>query len=174
MEVTCSLKRFRPWGEAVAVFDRIEMANKLGELEDYLETLYGKTMDGLTLNDLLAYDNEDLLAAIGLANEEEEDIDESFAAKLNKQICEAINEGQYDYPYEEEEDYTVELEDGQKLFAHQYDYELEDDDMNIFAKLENSTDWNEIAQAICKWVEEKNLPAVVRISDLMGQVIYEA
>lgn len=148
MEVRCSLRRFRPWGQAVKTFEKIEMANKLDALESYLEDLYGDTIDGSKLNDLLAYENEDLLAALGLA--EPEEIEESFdLKKLNSVLEEAL--------HEDEEDIDIltfkfdfEVNGTDILCKNEYGYEVEvqldddevDNEEDIFNEIETQLDDN--------------------------------
>lgn len=148
MEVRCSLRRFRPWGEAVKTFEKIELANKLDALESYLEDLYGDTIDGSKLNDLLAYENEDLLATLGLT--EPEEIEESFdLKKLNSVLEEAL--------HEDEEDIDIltfkfdfEVNGTDILCKNEYGYEVEvqldddevDNEEDIFNEIETQLDDN--------------------------------
>lgn len=58
------------WGQAVAILDEISHANKEEELMDLLEDLYPDGVDGIELNDLLAYDWEWVYSQIGMETEE--------------------------------------------------------------------------------------------------------
>lgn len=174
MEITCSLKRFRPWGQAAAVFERIEMAGKLAELERYLEDLYGSIMSGSDLNDLLAYDNEQLLQCLGL-EETEEDLQECFISKLNEQLSKALSEDQYEGGFDEEEYYVVTFEDGTKDNDFMYgDFGVYYKDAEIGNMLNNNwiMDNDVIAQIIVDYCAKFLNKHVVKIEDGVQQVIY--
>lgn len=122
MRIICSLHRFKPWGEAVKVFEKIQLQNKLPQLEAYLEEMYGDELEGSTLNDILAYDNEELLRACGLL---EEEIEESLdLKKLNSVLEEALHED------EENIDiltfkFDFERKDNTLVCKNEYGYEVE-------------------------------------------------
>lgn len=59
------------WGQAVAILDEISQANKEEELMDLLEGLYPNGVDGIELNDLLAYDWEWVYSQIGMPSDDE-------------------------------------------------------------------------------------------------------
>lgn len=71
------------WGQAVKVLNEIDEADKSEDLMDFLEDLYPDGVDGIELNDLLAYDWEWVYSQIGmpseaterLADEENEDVE---------------------------------------------------------------------------------------------------
>ena len=147
MRIICSLHRFKPWGEAVKVFEKIQLQNKLPQLEAYLEEMYGDELEGSTLNDILAYDNEELLRACGLL---EEEIEESLdLKKLNSVLEEALQED------EENIDiltfkFDFEVNGTDILCKNKYGYEVEvqlDDDEidnqeDIFNEIETQLDDN--------------------------------
>nr|DAG17767.1 MAG TPA: hypothetical protein [Caudoviricetes sp.] len=54
------------WGQAVKVLNEIDEHDKSEELIDFLEGLYPDGIDGVELNDLLAYDWEWVYKNIGM------------------------------------------------------------------------------------------------------------
>ena len=61
------------WGQAVSVLNEIDEADKSEDLMNFLEDLYPDGVDGIELNDLIAYDWEWLYKQIGMPIDEEED-----------------------------------------------------------------------------------------------------
>lgn len=65
------------WGQAVDVLEEIQKAGKQDELMAYLEELFYDCVDIVELNDMLAYEWEDVYKEIGMPSndgeEEEED-----------------------------------------------------------------------------------------------------
>lgn len=59
------------WGQAVEVLDEISKAGMEEELMDLLEDLYPDGVDGIELNDLLAYDWEWVYSQIGMPSDDE-------------------------------------------------------------------------------------------------------
>ena len=74
---------YHPWSGAVDTFDKIQDADMVGALEDYLEEIYPEGLTVTELNDILWFDGDTVLRDLGLSDEEEdededeEDIDES-------------------------------------------------------------------------------------------------
>ena len=74
---------YHPWSGAVDTFDKIQDADMVGALEDYLEDIYPEGLTVTELNDILWFDGDTVLRDLGLSDEEEdededeEDIDES-------------------------------------------------------------------------------------------------
>lgn len=70
-KVYSDLGSFKPWSGAVDTWDRIEEADKLDELDALLEEIYPEGLDETSLNDLLWYEPEWILEALGIDTEEE-------------------------------------------------------------------------------------------------------
>lgn len=81
---------YRPWSGAVDTFYKIQDADMVGALENYLEDIYPEGLTVTELNDILWFDGESVLRDLGISDEEddedeeedeyeedEEDIDES-------------------------------------------------------------------------------------------------
>ena len=76
LKVITDFSDYKPWSGAVDTYNLIEDADKLDELESYLEELYP---DGLTvtqINDILWFDADQILSDLGI-NDDDEDEDES-------------------------------------------------------------------------------------------------
>lgn len=61
------------WGQAVEVLKEISKEGMEEDLMDFLEDLYPDGVDGIDLNDLLAYDWEWVYKQIGMPLEEKDD-----------------------------------------------------------------------------------------------------
>lgn len=72
MKVTRDFDEYEPWSGAVTTYDAIVEANKLEELETFLEDTYGDTIGEVELNDILWFDGDDILKHLGITKEEEE------------------------------------------------------------------------------------------------------
>lgn len=81
---------YRPWSGAVDTFYKIQDADMVGALENYLEDIYPEGLTVTELNDILWFEGESVLRDLGISDEEddedeeedeyeedEEDIDES-------------------------------------------------------------------------------------------------
>ena len=146
-----------------------------GKLEDFFNLVDKMFAEGVRLSeidDYLKYEYEDIAERLGFEPYSEEELEESFIGKLNKQLSSCFNEDQYENDYDEEEEYTVTLEDGKQLKMYQYDNELYNEKDIIFADLKDRYDWNEISKEICDNVNARMLPQVVKIIDGVGQVLY--
>lgn len=147
-----------------------------GKLEDFFNLVDEMFAEGVRLSeidDYLKYEYEDIAERLGFEPYSEEELEESYIGKLNKQLSSCFNEDQYENDYDEEEEYTVQLENGQELKMYQYDNELYNEKDIIFADLKDRYDWNEISKEICDNVNARNLPAVVKITDGANQVIFD-
>lgn len=60
-------------GQAVSVLNEIDEHDKSEELMDFLEDLYPDGVDGVELNDLIAYDWKWIYKNIGMPMDEEEE-----------------------------------------------------------------------------------------------------
>lgn len=72
MKVTRDFNEYEPWSGAVKTYDAIVEADKLEELETFLEDAYGDTIGEVELNDILWFDGDDILKHLGITEEEEE------------------------------------------------------------------------------------------------------
>lgn len=64
------------WGQAVDVLEEIQKAGKQDELMAYLEELFYDCVDIVELNDMLAYEWEDVYKEIGMPSNDEEEEEE--------------------------------------------------------------------------------------------------
>jgi hypothetical protein len=74
--VNVGIDGFKPWSGAVSTWDEIEEANKVSDLEFFLEELYPEGITDTQLNDILWFDYEWLFENLGIIEEEEEDEEE--------------------------------------------------------------------------------------------------
>ena len=72
-KVISSLSDFKPWSGAEATWDKIMDANKFDELDAYIEEMYPDGIDETDLNDLLWFDGDSVLEALGISEEDETD-----------------------------------------------------------------------------------------------------
>lgn len=61
----------KSWGQAVSVLNEIDEHDKSEELMDFLEDLYPDGVDGVELNDLIAYDWEWIYKQIDMPIDDE-------------------------------------------------------------------------------------------------------
>lgn len=76
LKVVSGFDSYSPWAGAEDTYRRIAEAGKLGELEDWLEEMYPNGIDETALNDLLWFDREEVLSAMGISDGDGEDDDE--------------------------------------------------------------------------------------------------
>lgn len=76
LKVVSGFDSYSPWSGAEDTYRRIADAGKLGELEDWLEEMYPDGIGETELNDLLWFDRDEVLSAMGLSDEEEDSEDE--------------------------------------------------------------------------------------------------
>lgn len=72
------------WGQAVSVLNEVDQEGKSEELMDFLEDLYPDGVDGVELNDIIAYDWEWLYSQIGMPS----DVTEKLADEENAEEAE--------------------------------------------------------------------------------------
>ena len=77
-KVISSLDEFKPWSGAEATWDKIISADKFEAFDSYIEELYPDGIDETELNDLLWFDGDSVLEALGIS-EEDEETDESLS-----------------------------------------------------------------------------------------------
>ena len=88
------LTRFKPYGEAVKVLEKIELENKMEMLQTFLEDRFGETIKGSTLNDVLSgFTDIDILYELGIDDADEYDPSEEVPAALKEhpELEESIN-----------------------------------------------------------------------------------
>lgn len=73
LKVVSGFDSYSPWSGAEDTYRRIADAGKLGELEDWLEEMYPDGIGETELNDLLWFDRDEVLSAVGLSDEEEDE-----------------------------------------------------------------------------------------------------
>lgn len=71
LKVVSGFDSYSPWAGAEETYRRIAEAGKLGELEDWLEEMYPNGIDETALNDLLWFDSEEVLSAVGLSDDDD-------------------------------------------------------------------------------------------------------
>lgn len=76
MKFTKDFSEYSPWSGAEDTYEKIVKADKLDELESFLEEYFGDVIPSETaINDLLWFDGEYVLSSLGLA-ENEDDFEE--------------------------------------------------------------------------------------------------
>jgi len=80
LKVIIDFSEYKPWSGAVDTYELIKDADKLDELEAYLEECYPEGVTAGTINDILWFDSEEILKYLGLGDveEDEEEVDESL------------------------------------------------------------------------------------------------
>ena len=78
LKVIVDFSDYKPWSGAVDTYELIKDADKLDELEFYLEELYPDGITTTQINDILWFDSEEVLKYLGLGDEEDEEMDESL------------------------------------------------------------------------------------------------
>lgn len=96
LKVVSGFDSYSPWAGAEETYRRIAEAGKLGELEDWLEEMYPDGIDETALNDLLWFDSEEVLSAVGLSDDDDggdEDEDEDDDEDEGDDMGEALATG---------------------------------------------------------------------------------
>lgn len=76
---------YKPWSGAVDTYNTIRDAGKLDALESYLEELYPEGIDMTQINDILWFDGDQVLEALGISDEEDiEDEAKDNSADIEK------------------------------------------------------------------------------------------
>ena len=91
LKVISDFDSYSPWSGAEGTYSRIAEAGKLGELEDWLEEMYPEGISKTELNDLLWFDADTVLRAMGLSgdgdsaeDEEDEDTDDEVLSAMGE------------------------------------------------------------------------------------------
>ena len=75
-KVYSNLQSFKPWSGAVDTWEKIEDAGKIDELDALLEEIYPEGLGETELNDLLWFEPEWVLEALGLSEENPEEYED--------------------------------------------------------------------------------------------------
>lgn len=67
---TYDLSAFEPWDGAIDTLEKIEDADKIDELHDLIDELYGGEIDEEKLNDLLQFEADWVLETLGIENDD--------------------------------------------------------------------------------------------------------
>ena len=95
LKVIIDFSNYKPWSGAVDTYELIKDADKLDELEFYLEELYPDGITATQINDILWFDSEEVLKYLGLGDEEDEEIDESIKEHINDRPADIESEQKY-------------------------------------------------------------------------------
>ena len=82
LKVIVDFSDYKPWSGAVDTYELIKDADKLDELEFYLEELYPDGITATQINDILWFDGEEVLKYLELGDEEDEEIDEALTESV--------------------------------------------------------------------------------------------
>lgn len=97
-KIITTIDHFNAWGNAKEILEKIEMAGKMDQLDQYISELYPEGISGSDFNDLIGIDHDEVLQELGLYNEiygGEDDVipeNESLLSKLDKTFSEALEE----------------------------------------------------------------------------------
>lgn len=94
LKVVCEFGDYKPWSGAIEVYEAIEEAGKLDELESLLEEAYPEGISMTGINDILWFDSDWVYENLGMNSEEdvtEDDTDESLEEE-KEHIDESLNE----------------------------------------------------------------------------------
>lgn len=75
LKIICDFDDYSPWSDAVDTYDKIYNADKMEELEALLEDEFPEGATMADINDMLWHDSEYVLSALGITDEDEEEID---------------------------------------------------------------------------------------------------
>lgn len=78
LKVIIDFSEYKPWSGAVDTYELIKDADKLDELEAYLEECYPDGVTATQINDILWFDSDQVLSYLGLGDVEDEEVDESL------------------------------------------------------------------------------------------------
>ena len=97
-KIITDINHFEAWGNAKDILEKIEMAGKMDQLDQYISELYPEGISGSDFNDLIGIDHDTVLQELGMYDEiygGEDDVmpeNESLISKLNKTFKKAITE----------------------------------------------------------------------------------
>lgn len=67
---------YKPWGQAVDAFERLKDEGMVGDFECYIEELYPEGCSLTTINDILAYESEEVFGYLGISDDDEDEEDD--------------------------------------------------------------------------------------------------
>lgn len=76
VKILCDLSDYTPWSGAVSVWQQIEDADKVDELDFMLEDTYPEGLTMTELNDLLWFESDYVLESLGIRSDDEDEEDE--------------------------------------------------------------------------------------------------
>lgn len=117
LKVIIDFGDYKPWSGAISTYEQIRDANKLDELEAYLEDCYPEGITATQLNDILWFDSDAILRDLGLAKGDEEDVDESLKEHVNEEHT-AIES---DHVLQGVDNAVVDCKTDHKIIAHSED-----------------------------------------------------
>ena len=97
-KIITDINHFEAWGNAKDILEKIEMAGKMDQLDQYISELYPEGISGSDFNDLIGIDHDTVLQELGMYDEiygGEDDVipeNESLLSKLDKTFSEALKE----------------------------------------------------------------------------------
>ena len=110
MEITINFSNFEPWSGAVSTWETIENEVGLDALESYLDEIYnGEPIAAGDLNDMLWFESEDILKALGILTESAKEELLNDALNEMTDINNRISEIDYEIQDEEDEDEIQDL-----------------------------------------------------------------
>ena len=95
LKVIVDFSDYKPWSGAVDTYELIKDADKLDELEAYLEELYPDGITATQINDILWFNGKEVLKYLGLGDEEDEEIDESIKEHINDRPADIESDQEY-------------------------------------------------------------------------------
>lgn len=100
LKVVVGFDEYKPWSGAVSTYEEIEKADKLEELEEYLDEIFDGEATNTQINDALWFDGEQILSNLGIIGYPDEveysayelDLDFSDPELTEKEIRDIIDE----------------------------------------------------------------------------------
>lgn len=113
MKLYIDFDEFEPWAGAVETWEKIKEANKIDELEFYLDDIYPKGMTDTQLNDLLWFESDTVFDWLGIKEEEDftEEFDEFCSHFSSCEYCplyRCLNVTQCSFSFEDNKDKFME------------------------------------------------------------------
>ena len=84
LKVIIDFSEYKPWSGAVDTYELIKDADKLDELEAYLEECYPDGVTATQINDILWFDSDQVLSYLGLGDVEDEEVDECLKEEVKE------------------------------------------------------------------------------------------
>lgn len=89
LKIITDISDYTPWSGAVSTWEKIEDAGLVSELEDFLEEVYPEGLRMVDLNDILWFDSDFVLEALGLVEEDEDEDNLEESRKRPKKLKES-------------------------------------------------------------------------------------